>query len=226
MQASLLLSAFLLIPILGGGQSSSVQAVAPWPAQPMPPDRGEDSYTIYSQLLPLGETGTWPATFYAVRDTTITAVAPDGPCSVPDVTSQTDDTPLGGMNPHTAISPPQKSMQDYREILADFDSHCHERLSLSPDDWKAKYPVHLLNQAEQDEFRSSRNRSTAAAEKYKGSPSLYGFSQVYFNVHHTVALVYATHWCGGLCGQGLWVALARENGAWKELRWRSANWIS
>ena len=56
----------------------------------------------------------------------------------------------GGMNPHTAVSPPDKDKQDYEEILSDFDSHCHERLSLSSNSWKAKLPVHLLNQVERD----------------------------------------------------------------------------
>jgi len=57
-------------------------------------------------------------------------------------------------------------------------------------------------------------------------PALYGFSEVYFNAHHTVALVYATHWCGALCGQGFWVALALEDGQWKPLRWSATTWIS
>jgi hypothetical protein len=76
--------------------------------------------------------------------------------------------------------------------LTDFDSHCHERLSLSSDSWKAELPVHLLNQVEQDEFQASRNFSSATADKYKGSPALYAFSQVFFNAHHTVATVYDT----------------------------------
>ena len=51
-------------------------------------------------------------------------------------------------------------------------------------------------------------------------------SAVYFNASHTVALVYARHWCGGLCGQGLWIAVALEDGHWKRLPWNATSWIS
>jgi hypothetical protein len=213
MPAALLLSWFLTIVAFGN-------------VHPIPPDRAADSYAIYSQLLPLGETGAWPATYYDVSDKTITVVQPDAPCLVPDVTSPTDRAHIEEMNPQIAVSPPDKDKEAYQEILTDFNSHCHEQLSLSPTSWKARLPVHLLNDAEQREFGKSRQSGAPTAEKYKGSPALYAFSQVYFNAHHTVALVYATHWCGMLCGQGFWIALARENGGWKPLRWSSTSWIS
>ena len=223
---ALLLSGFLLLPLVSVGQVTVTEAAVPAPVQPMPSDRAEDSYAIYSKLLPLGETAGWPASYYDVTDTTITAVEPKSPCRIQRATTPIERAGSQGMNPHTAVSPPDKDKQDYEEILTDFDSHCHERLSLSSDSWKAKLPVHLLNQMEQDEFQASRNSSSATADKYKGSPALYAFSQVFFNAHHTVAMVYATHWCGGLCGQGFWIAFARQNGTWKQLQWGSVSWIS
>lgn len=39
-------------------------------------------------------------------------------------------------------------------------------------------------------------------------------------------ILYATQWCGGLCGEGLWVALALEEGQWKRLKWGSVYSIS
>ena len=163
---------------------------------------------------------------FSASSPTITAVQPKSPCLIQRATTPIERARSEGMNPHTAVSPPDKDKQDYEEILTDFDSHCHERLSLSSDSWKAKLPVHLLNQVEQDEFRASRNSRSATADTYKGSPALYAFSQVFFNAHHTVAMVYATHWCGGLCGQGFWIAFARQNGTWKQLQWGSSSWIS
>ena len=216
-------ASLLLVPAFS--QSSGNQPVSPWPAQPMRPDRAEDSYAIYSKLLPLGETATWPATFYDIRETTITVVEPNAPCLVsPNQTAI--DLAQSRMNPHVAIRPPETDRQDYEEVLADFDSHCHESLTLGQNSWTTKVPVHLLNETEQREFRSTRHGDSPLANKYKGSPALYAFSQVYFNAHHTVALVYATHWCGGLCGQGFWVAFKRENGGWKQLHWSSSSWIS
>jgi hypothetical protein len=221
----LLLSVVLIFPFFCSGQSSDVHATAFGASQPISPDRAEDSYAIYSQLLPLGETASWPASYYDVRDTTITAVQSDSPCSIPSGTAPIDRV-RGGMNPHVAVSPAERDRQDYEEILADFDTHCHERLTLSADFWKAKLPVQLLNEEEQSEFMDSRHSNSVTAEKYKGSAALYAFSQVYFNAHHTTAMVYATHWCGGLCGEGFWIAFARENGLWKQIHWRSISWIS
>lgn len=201
------------------------------PAAPMAEDR-DASYRIYSSLLPLGETASqgWPRGLWLVEDKTVTVVRQDHPC-VPPASSN----PLGhlddSMNPHFAVHPPDIYQKDFDEILADFDAHCHESTPLDPDPklWGLSATLRLLTPEEQKEFRSTRSREPhdqAAVEKYKGAPALYGFSEVYFNARHTVALVYATHWCGNLCGQGLWIALALENGHWKRLPWNATTWIS
>jgi hypothetical protein len=194
---------------------------------PMPADRQEDSYRIYSKLIPLGETAgkDWPHDLWLVQDATIAAVPPDQPCSPPPDTKELDL----GMNPHFAVHAPEDQLQDYLEIMRDFDAHCHDRVRLDPDAWNLKVPVHLLTPQEQDEFRSTRSpelKDSPSAAKFKGAAALYAFSEVYFNASHTVALVYATHWCGNLCGQGFWVAFALQDGMWKHLRWDSASWIS
>ena len=130
------------------------------------------------------------------------------------------------MNPHEDVHPPEDRRQDFQEILEDFDVHCHDRIALDPNAWHLTAPVRLLNADEQAEFRATVALGKARPDKYKGAPALYGFSEVYFNSSHTVALVYATHFCGGLCGQGFWSAFALENGEWKRLRWEAASWIS
>lgn len=91
--------------------------------------------------------------------------------------------------------------------------------------------MRLLTPAEQQEFEASRfhpdkEPDKNAAARFAGAPALYGFSAVYFNARQTVALVYATHWCGGLCGQGFWIALELKNGEWKQLGWHAVSWIS
>jgi hypothetical protein len=193
----------------------------------MPADRQADSYRIYSSLIPLGETAgkNWPHDLWLVQDTTITAVPPDQPCSPPPGANEL----LLGMNPHFAVHAPDDQLQDFPEIMRDFDAHCHDRLRLDAEGWSLKAPVHLLTAAEQKEFRDTRSpelKNSPAAAKFQGAAAIYGFSEVYFNAPHTVALVYATHWCGGLCGQGFWVAFALQGGAWKPLQWRSASWTS
>jgi hypothetical protein len=193
----------------------------------MPISRASDSYAIYSKLMPFGETAneSWPHGLWLVEDATILAVPLDKPCQeVPRGISRR----YTSMNPHSAVQPPNSREEDFKEILQDFDAHCHERLSLSATAWQTAVPVHLLTPAEQVEFENTRweKADGAAKAKYKGAPALYGFSEVYFNEHHTVALVYATQWCGGLCGEGLWFAFALENGQWKRQDWASMKWIS
>jgi hypothetical protein len=194
---------------------------------PMPADRAADSYQIYSSLIPLGETGgnDWPHAMWLVEDTTITAIPSDQPCEGKPGATHFESS----LNPHAAVHPPDNQQQDFNEILADFDRHCHDRIALDPHRWTLSQPVHLLNQQEQKAFRLSRAgepRDLVAAAKYKGAPALYAFSEVYFNLRHTVALVYATHWCGNLCGQGFWLAFGLKDGKWQPLPWNSTHWIS
>jgi hypothetical protein len=191
------------------------------------------SYGIYSSLLPLGETGGmgWPHGLWLVQNKTVSVVPQHETCVPKPVSTGTaprfDDT----MNPHFAVHPPDQWQKDFEEILADFDAHCHDRLDLdsNPKLWRVSGSLRLLTPEEQKEFQSTRMGqpvNQAIAEKYKGAAAIYGFSRVYFNSSHTVGLVYATHWCGGLCGQGLWIAVALEGGHWKRLPWNATSWIS
>jgi hypothetical protein len=224
----------LFLILAGALPLASSYAVAQNPAdQPapivMPADHASDSYRIYSSLIPLGETGLpgWPHKIWLVADTTIAAVPPDHPCLPPTLSS---NDPAFEMNPHMAVHPPRDHMQDYNEILEDFDMHCHDRIALTAEPFHVSTPLRLLSEAEQREFQSTRFGRTpnpTLQAKYKGAPALYSFSEVYFNHNHTTALVYATSWCGGLCGQGFWIAFALENGLWQTLRgWNSVSWIS
>lgn len=207
-------------------QQGPTKAALPKPIA-MPTDRAAETYRIYSSLIPLGETGSsmWPHELWLVRETTITAVPLDQPCWINPEGGKNGYS--SGMNPHTAVHPPADQLQDFAEILEDFDRRCHERIALSADGWDLHAPLRLLNEDEQREFQNSRGpEKTSTAEKYKGAGALYAFSEIYFNDRHTVALVYATHWCGNLCGQGFWVALQLRDGRWKPLRWNSVSWIS
>lgn len=106
-------------------------------------------------------------------------------------------------NPHFSVHPDLAYQRDYAEILQDFDGHCHERLRLSNPTWKLAVPVRFVNEKEQEEFESWRDQETkdpAIAAKFKGAPAIYIFSQVYFNAHHTVGLVYVSDWGGNVCG--------------------------
>lgn len=224
--SSLVVAAMLFVPAVIFGQSGLSDAGLN-PIISMPLDRTVDSYQIYSALLPFGETADkgWPRRMWTVKDATVTVVAPDDPCW-----QQPNSNPAARysatMNPHIAVHPPANRSLDFEEILADFDAHCHERVMLLPGAFTTHAPVRLLSPSEQDDFHASRSVSSPAAREYSGSPALFGFSEVYFNRQHTVALVYAANWCGSLCGQGEWVAFGLEGGKWKDLHWKTNGWAS
>ena len=131
------------------------------------------------------------------------------------------------MNPHVVVKPSDDRKQDFVEILEDWDRHYHDRISLDPRAWHTTVPVKLLDsKAHGDLSRFSVANSVENIHLNEGAPSLYGFSLVFFNKTHTVALVYATHWCGVVCGEGYWVALTLQNGTWNQLDWNTGGWIS
>ena len=193
------------------------------PPIPMPQDRAADSYSIYSVLLPVGELADpgWTRDLWLLSDTTVALVPPDQPCLAQEAEGI-------DMNPHVAVEPPADRRQDFAELLDDFDRRCHERIHLTSEAFNLVVPLRLLSQTEQEEFVRARFDPNAGMEgdlltaRYKGAPGLSMFSQVYFNAHHTMAMVYASGWCGGLCAQSYWQVLGVEDGSWKRLGWRSA----
>jgi hypothetical protein len=194
----------------------------------MPQDRAADSYKIYSLLLPVGELANpgWTRDLWLLSDTTVALVPADQPC-------MPQGAPSSEMNPHTAVQPPPDGLQDFAEMLDDFDRRCHERITLTAESFNLVVPLRLLTQAEQDSFILARYDPNAGPDSdvliahYKGAPGLSRFSQVYFNAHHTVAMVFESGWCGGLCGQSYWQVLKLEDGSWKRLdNWRSAALMS
>jgi hypothetical protein len=193
----------------------------------MPSDRVADSYRIYSVLMPVDELGGkgWPHELYLLEDTTVALVKPDEACR-----QEVQDSGLSAMNPHNALTAPESRAQDLAELLEDFDKHCHERVKLTADGFKLQVPLRLLNEDEQEEFIRTRfgaTKDVKAEEKYRGAPGLSSFSQVYFNAHHTVAMVYASGWCGGTCAQAFWVVFEKDSmGQWKTLRWNSTMLMS
>ena len=196
---------------LGRGQEHPGKVVVLSPV-PMPADRTEESYRIYSQLISgrefLGSGG--PREPWLIADTTLTQI-------------QT-------MDPRTAIKPPDARLKEFKELLDDYDRHCNERIHLTHDALKLPKSFFLLNEAQQHEFAQYQELRhvlsndalalvAANAAEYKGASGIGSFSQVYFNKHHTLAMVYKAWSCGQLCGQYSWNVFELQNGVWKQLRW-------
>ena len=213
-------------------QQLPTKQVEPSPPIPMPADRAADSYRIYSMLMPVGELGKqgWPHDLWLLADTTRTMVQPAQPCNLP---SNQDLRVSNPMNPHVAVHPTPEQTKDFAELLEDFDHNCHVRVILTANSFNLTVPLHVLTEAEQTEFRGTRfgpnsrdKADPAVLAKYKGAPGLSSFSEVYFNAHHTVAMVYAEGWCGGLCANGFWAFFGLEDGQWKPLRWNATFMVS
>lgn len=86
--------------------------------------------------------------------------------------------------------------------------------------------VTLVSKSEVDKlFGQGGGWWKAFYEKYPGSSGLITFSNVGFNGDGTQALLYVGYSCGGLCGSGHYVLLAKNNGAWK-IEKSVMTWIS
>jgi hypothetical protein len=223
----------LLTSILLPAQETPIKQVETSPAIAMPTDRAADSYRIYSMLMPVGRArgSQTTAELLLVADTTTTMVQPDQPCNPPDNPAT---RVRNSFNPYFAVHPSPDQPNDYAELLQDFDQHCHDRIKLTADSFSLPVPLHVLTEAEQKEFRETRvgprqldKVDPAIIAKYKGARSLSSFSEVYFNAHHTVAMVFVRNWCGSLCGTGGWDFFSLKDGQWTRLfGWTSPGVIS
>jgi hypothetical protein len=75
----------------------------------------------------------------------------------------------------------------------------------------------LLGPADTAQLRASHTSMNATSDMQSAYGDYLGityFSEVYFNVAQTAALVYILDWCGNLCSQSEWVYLEKQNGTW------------
>lgn len=189
----------------------------------MPADRTEESYTIYSQLLPGNqiEWGNVPRTQWLIEDVT-KAVALESPCSSGGMMA-------GMMNPHQSIRAPEARQAEFAEVLADFDAHCHDRYQLEASRFHLELPVRMMNEDARRRYvegvvhymppANDIMRAPATPNEFKGAAGMHSFATVYFNRSRTLAMTEIGMYCGGLCGMWRWVVLEKTNGQWKVLPW-------
>ena len=157
---------------------------------------------------------------------------PGTPCkpSSVDQPAGTLEEPIGPLNPHHAIIAPLGREQDFRELLDDFDSHCHDLIEFDPRDFASDAHIKILSLEQQQELQTPRElygpphpdpktiwlpgppKPKVESADVQGSASL---SEVFFNRRRTVAMVLAE--TGGFS----WTVLERHQNAWQELPWRS-----
>ncbi len=82
----------------------------------------------------------------------------------------------------------------------------------------------LVDEKELEQFRRGRGWEEFY-QKYPESGGFLSFSRVGFNPERSQALVYFEHWCGGLCGSGMYLLLEKGEGGWKVTKVHGS-WIS
>lgn len=186
---------------LSSAQTRRSLTPAPVPA-PVAPDRLPDSYEIYSLLM--------PGQVFTDMDS-----GQNQPWAISDTTVNEDD-----MNPRLApdaeLQPPSDNARSFREAVTDYRQRRKERMALTRRFQLSRSYV-LLQAADAAQFRASRTSMNATSSMQSAYGDYLGityFSEVYFNVAQTAALVYILDWCGNLCSQASWVYLEKQNGAW------------
>ena len=168
----------------------------------VPVDRLPDSYQIYSLLMPgqvftdmdSGQNQPW-----AISATTV---------------NEDDINPK--LAPDATLQPPTDNPRAFREAVSDYNQRKKERMVLTRR-LKLSRDYVLLQPAETAQFQSSRTSVEATSDLQSAYARYLGityFSEVYFNVAQTSALVYILDWCGNLCSQSQWIYLEKQNGVW------------
>jgi hypothetical protein len=187
--------------LVGLAVSTSLSwAQAPQPKTPVVPDRMPDTYQIYSLLM--------PGQVFIDMDS-------GQPWAISDTTINEDD-----MNPKLApeatLQPPDDNPHAFQEAVSDYNQRKKERLVLKRR-FKLDRPYVLMGAADTAQLRAthtSMNATSSMRSTYGDYLGITYFSEVYFNVAQTAALVYILDWCGNLCSQSEWVYLEKQNGTW------------
>jgi hypothetical protein len=171
------------------------------PAQPpTPPDRLPDSYQIYSLLMP-GQV--------------FTDMDQNQPWAISDTTINEDDMDPK-LAPEATLQPPADNVRAFKEAVSDYNQRKKERLALTHR-FQLSRPYILLKPGDAAQFREAKtslNATSSVQSTYNNYLGITYFSEVYFNVAQTAALVYILDWCGNLCSQSEWVYLEKQNGVW------------
>jgi len=161
----------------------------------MPPDRSDDSYAIYSLLMPGQPFAQMPA-----DQTSRWAIA--------NITVNTDDR-NPAVPPQGQLKPPQDHVREFQEAVRDYETNQNVRVQLTHNGFRISHDFSLLSPDEVSALRS------AGQAQGSGYPGITFFSEVYFDTRHDAALVYMNNWCAHLCASGTWVYLEKHGGQWE-----------
>jgi hypothetical protein len=165
------------------------------------PDRIPDSYLIYAMLMPgqlFEDMGSGESQAWAISGTTV---------------NEDDMDPK--LAPEATLQPPDDNPRGFKEAVNDYNQRKKERLVLTHR-LQLSQPYVLLTPSDVAQFKESRsvNSDSELQSKYGDYVGITFFSEVYFNIAQTSALVYILDWCGNLCSQAEWIYLEKQDGVW------------
>jgi hypothetical protein len=165
------------------------------------PDRLPDSYLIYAMLMPgqlFEDMGSGESQAWAISGTSV---------------NEDDMDPK--LAPEATLQPPDDNPRGFKEAVNDYNQRKKERLVLTHR-LKLSRPYVLLTPSDVAQFKESRsvNSDSELQAKYGDYVGITFFSEVYFNIAQTSALVYILDWCGNLCSQAEWIYLEKQDGVW------------
>jgi hypothetical protein len=191
----------VLLCLAIAGSTALVSAQTKPAGTAVAPDRLPDSYLIYAMLMPgqlFEDMGSGPSQTWAISRTTVNEDDMD-PKLAPDATLQ----------------PPDDNPSGFKEAVNDYNQRKKERLVLTRR-LTLSQPYVLLTPNDVAQFKDSRsvNSTSELQSKYGDYVGITFFSEVYFNIAQTSALVYILDWCGNLCSQAEWIYLEKQDGVW------------
>jgi hypothetical protein len=171
------------------------------PAAAVSPDRLPDSYLIYAMLMPgqlFEALGSGASQAWAIGRSTV---------------NEDDIDPK--LAPDATLQPPDDNPNGFKEAVNDYNQRKKERLDLTRR-LTLSQPYFLLSPNDVAQFKASRsvNSTSELKSKYGDYVGITFFSEVYFNIAQTSALVYILDWCGNLCSQAEWIYLEKQDGVW------------
>ncbi len=169
--------------------------------KPLPKDRSDDSYAVYSAVLANPKLShTNENRKYLIEDTTVVDNAGPGKC----------------------LRVPENYTAKVEEILAEYEQYKAERFQFERN-FEIDRPYDLITQEEAKQVREFRMKPHLGGEqepeKFRGAQDVITLGNVYFDKSRTVAIVRTGAWCGGLCGLWTWRALVKDGGAWADKPW-------
>jgi hypothetical protein len=172
-------------------------------AIPMPDDRADDSYAIYSRLMP-GEI--------------FASMSPEQNArwAIAAVTvNELDRNPA--IAPQGQLKPPPENPRGFEEAVEDYQTNKNVRIALMKEPFQLSHPFSLLSPDDVYALRTAKTGAQVSSEtqtQWAGYPGVTYFSEVYFDSKHRAALVYMNDWCAHLCSAGSWVYLEKHGGQW------------